>query len=273
MLGPCFCQVTTPVITGLRLKAHLEFLIGLTQRAIAHSALTLNSLKTTPVSKNVYAVESATDLTAALEFVSDQLRVTKQIGPMAQNAVALFGNRNNARGKTMNSAETHDQAQWYAVRTKLNEEDRANSNLRAWRVETFAPKVKELHTSDFGGSRYVTKHLFARYIFARFELETQLHNVNYTRGVQSVVSFGGSPISIDDKVIDLIKERVDDDGFVRVEDFKAGDTVRVNAGPLQSIEGVFERKLKDKDRVKILLSTMSYGSHLLIDRAMVEKVH
>ena len=173
----------------------------------------------------------------------------------------------------MNSAETHDQPQWYAVRTKPNEEDRALSNLRAWRVETFAPKVKELRTPDFGPAHFVTKHLFARYIFARFDLETQLHNVNYTRGVQNVVNFGGYPISIDDKVIDLIKDRVDDDGFVRIDDLKAGEAVRVNAGPLQSITGVFERKLKDKDRVKILLSTMSYGSHLLIDRAMVEKVH
>ena len=172
----------------------------------------------------------------------------------------------------MNNAATHDQVQWYAVRTKLNEEERADSNLRAYQVETFTPKVKELRTSDFGGGRYVTKPLFSRYIFARFDVETQLHNVNYTRGVQGVVSFGGCPISIDDKVIDHIKERIDDDGFIRIDDFKAGDPVRVSSGPLQNIEGVFEKKLKDKDRVKILLNTMSYGSHLLIDSAMVEKV-
>ena len=172
----------------------------------------------------------------------------------------------------MDNAATHDQTQWYAVRTKPNEEERADSNLKAWQVETFTPKVKELRTSDFGGGRYVTRPLFSRYIFARFDVERQLHNVNYTRGVQNVVSFGGCPVSIDDKVIDLIKERTDDDGFIRIDDFKAGDPVRVNSGPLQSIVGVFEKKLKDKDRVKILLNTMSHGSHLLIDRAMVEKV-
>ncbi len=172
----------------------------------------------------------------------------------------------------MNNAATHDQTQWYAVRTKPNEEERADSNLRAWRVETFTPKVKELRTSDFGGGRHITRPLFSRYIFARFDVERQLHQINYTRGVQSVVSFGGIPASIDDKVIDLIKERVDDDGFIHVDDFKAGDPVRISSGPLRSIEGVFERKLKDKDRVRILLNTMSYGSHLLIDSAMVEKV-
>lgn len=172
----------------------------------------------------------------------------------------------------MQNAATHDQTQWYAVRTKPKEEDRAYSNLQAWQVETFMPKVKELHPSNVGGGRYVTKPLFSRYLFARFDVESQLHKINYTRGVQSVVSFGGSPVSIDDKVIDLIKEQIDDDGFIRIDDFRAGDSVRINSGPLQNIEGVFERKLKDKDRVKILLNTMNYGSHLVIDRSMVEKV-
>ena len=195
-----------------------------------------------------------------------------QLELLAQNAVALSNPAVSARGNSMNTEVTHNQAQWYAVRTKPNEEDRADMNLRAWRVETFTPKVKELHTSDYGSSRYVTSHLFARYIFARFDVERQLHQINYTRGVENVVSFGGNPISIDDIVIERIKDRIGDDGFVRInEDLKAGDTVRVNSGPLQSIEGVFERKLKDKDRVKILLSTISYESHLLIDRAMVAK--
>ena len=170
------------------------------------------------------------------------------------------------------NTEAHDQAQWYAVRTKPNEEDRADMNLRAWQVETFTPKVKELCTSTYGGSRYVTRHLFARYIFAHFDPERQLHQINYTRGVQNVVSFGGSPLSIADKVIDVIRERIGEDGFIRInDDFKPGDSVKVNSGPLQSIEGVFERKLKDKDRVKILLNTISYESHLLIDKAMVAK--
>ncbi len=172
----------------------------------------------------------------------------------------------------MNTEALDESSRWYAIRTKANEEDRADMNLRAWRVETFAPKVKDLRTSGYGG-RYVVKHLFARYIFARFDVERQFHQINYTRGVQSVVNFGGNPISIDDKVINLIRERIDEDGFIRIEDLRAGDPVRVNSGPLQSIVGVFEWKLKDKDRVKILLSTMSYGSHLLIDRAMVEKVY
>lgn len=171
------------------------------------------------------------------------------------------------------SAALNDHAEWYAIRTKPNEEDRADINLRAWQVQTFAPKVKERRTSGYGG-QYVSRPLFSSYIFARFDANRQLHKINYTRGVQKVVSFGGSPISIDDKVISLIGAQIDEDGYLRRdEELKLGDRVRINSGPFQSLIGIFERRTKDKDRVKILLDAMKYQSHLLIDRELVEKVN
>ena len=90
----------------------------------------------------------------------------------------------------MTMGEADDRACWYAVRTKSQEEDRADSNLRSWQVQTFAPKLKERRTSGYD-HEYVSKPLFSRYIFARFDITRQLHDINYTRGVQNVVSFGG----------------------------------------------------------------------------------
>jgi transcriptional antiterminator RfaH len=166
-----------------------------------------------------------------------------------------------------------DQAKWYAIRTKPQEEDRAEINLRTWHVQTFAPKFKELRTSGYG-DRYVSKPLFSSYIFARFNADKQLHNINYTRGVQNVVSFGGRPISIDDNVIVLLRATVDVDGCIgKDKELEPGDRVRINSGPFKSLVGIFKRRTKDKDRVKILLDAMNYQSHLLIDRAIVEKVN
>lgn len=162
---------------------------------------------------------------------------------------------------------------WYAVRTKPRGEDRAAINLRTWRVQTFAPKLRELRTSGYGGN-YVSKPLFSGYIFAHFSASKQLHDINYTRGVQNVVSFGGSPISIDANVINLLRARVAEDGFIHMDEaLKLGDRVRINSGPFASLFGIFKRKTKDKDRVKILLDAMNYQSHLLIDRELVEKVY
>ena len=173
----------------------------------------------------------------------------------------------------MDSGTFSDHAHWYAVRTKPKEEDRADTNLRTWKVQTFTPKLRERRTSGYGG-RYICKPLFSRYIFAHFNASKQLHDVNYTRGVQQVVSFGGSPIAVDDKIINFIKAQVDEDGFIRMdEELKAGDRVRITAGPLESVFGIFKRTINDTDRVRILLSTMNYQSHLSISKDMVEKAN
>ena len=44
----------------------------------------------------------------------------------------------------MNQVATSDSPLWYAVYTKPKEEERAESNLRAWGVKTLMPKFKEL---------------------------------------------------------------------------------------------------------------------------------
>lgn len=174
----------------------------------------------------------------------------------------------------MNAVTVCEEARWYAVRTKPKQEERADDNLRAWRVETFTPRLRERRIARYGaGPSYAVKPLFPRYIFARFNAERLLHKVNYTRGVQNVVGFGEWPVPIDDEIINLIKAQVGEDGFVKVgEEFKCGDKVKINSGPLKDIEGVFERKIKDTDRVKILLTTVSYQSHMVIDREMIEKI-
>jgi transcriptional antiterminator RfaH len=175
-------------------------------------------------------------------------------------------------GLLMSVAALNDQAEWYAVRTKPKEEERADINLRSLQVETFAPKVKERRFVGYRGHN-VSKPLFSSYIFAHFDARRQLHKINYTRGVLRVVSFGGHPISIDDRVISFIREQIDEDGYIRKdEELKLGDRVRINSGPFESLVGIFERRTKDKDRVKILLDAITYQSHLLIEREMVEKV-
>ena len=53
-----------------------------------------------------------------------------------------------------------------------------------------------------------------------------LHKVWFTRGVESVVSFGGTPSPVDDDVIEFFRTRADKDGFIKVgEELKPGDRV------------------------------------------------
>jgi len=173
------------------------------------------------------------------------------------------------------NTECHANSQrWYVVHTNAKQEDRAASNLRAWQVETFSPRMKERRYNQFTNEPILmTTPLFPRYIFAPFEADQLLHKVSNTRGVHSVVNFNSCPAFIDDEVIAFMQSQVNADGFVEIgREFKAGDKVIIERGPFKNLLGIFERDLKEKDRVMILLTSFSYQSRIVIDKAMVKGV-
>lgn len=163
---------------------------------------------------------------------------------------------------------------WYAIRTHAKQEDRAESNLLAWNVETFAPRCKGIRRNQFKKEpTYFVKPLFTGYIFARFNAQEMLGKVRYTRGVHSIVSVGESPAPIEDELIELIKSRRDSSGLVRLEEeMKSGDEVLVNDGPFSGFVGVFERRMKDSERVAVLLNTITYRVRVIVPSASVAKL-
>lgn len=163
---------------------------------------------------------------------------------------------------------------WYALYTLNRQEERAQANLQAWSVETFAPRIKERRYNFVTGlPTFVGKPMFARYIFARFKAEQSLHKVSFTRGVKQVVNFGGTPIPVADEVIHLLKSQTGQDGYISLgEDLKSGDTVVIENGPLKDFIAVFERETSGTDRVRLLLLAVNYQGHIELDRDLVRKV-
>jgi transcription elongation factor/antiterminator RfaH len=167
-----------------------------------------------------------------------------------------------------------DVARWYVIHTHPKQEDRAGSNLKVLGMPVLSPKTRERRYNQFvNAPTYVTKPLFPRYIFAQFKINDLYHKVRFTRGVYSVVSFGEGPTQIDEEIIALIQSNIrEEDGFVRIdEDVKPGDRVIVKDGPLKNFAGIFELEMKDTDRIRILLETVSYQAHVEIERDMVKK--
>lgn len=162
---------------------------------------------------------------------------------------------------------------WYALHTHPKQEVRADENLRSWNVETFTPKLRTRRSNPAGRTPITfTKPLFPRYIFARFKATEYLHKVRFTRGVASVVGIGNIPTPIDDQVIEIIKSRTDADSIVKIGDgLTVGSEVVICEGPLKGLTGIFERKMKDSDRVMILLNTVSYQSHIVVERQALRK--
>jgi transcriptional antiterminator RfaH len=165
-------------------------------------------------------------------------------------------------------------ARWYAIQTKPKQERRAESNLRAWNIEVFTPKIRERrHSRSFSGSPYIVKPLFPRYLFARFKIESCFHRVIFTRGVHSIVRFGDSPAPIDDQIISIIQLRVGEDGFISIgEELKSGDRVMIQDGPFRSLVGIFEGSAGEAERISILLTAIKFQAHITIEKDLVRKI-
>lgn len=163
---------------------------------------------------------------------------------------------------------------WYVVHTHPKQEDRTNTNLRTWGIETLVPRLQVNKVNEFSGriSR-VARPLFPGYIFSRFTYNDTFHRVRYTRGVHSLVSFNNTPAVVDDEIVELVRSQIGTDGFVKTLDqLEPGDEVIINSGRFQNFYGVFESGKTDSDRIRILLNTVTFQAHVVVDRASVKKV-
>src|SRR5262245_54965086 len=172
----------------------------------------------------------------------------------------------------MSCAIVTDIPHWYAIHTHPKQEDRAESNLKAWKLDTFFPRIRDCRFNEFTGEpSYFVKPLFPGYLFARFALKDLLHKVRYTRGVHSVVCIGSEPAPVDDRVIEIIAAQIDESGFVKIDAaLEPGAKVLIQAGPFKKLTGIFERDASAADRVRILLDCVNFQALVEVERRHVK---
>ena len=151
--------------------------------------------------------------------------------------------------------------QWYAIHTKPRQEAVAEVFLSQSGIETFYPKIAP------------GKPLFTGYLFTKFDEETQRRLVKYSKGVSSIVSFGDKPALVDELLIDAMKARIKN-GFVHLDppSFKKGERVEIKEGPLEGLVGIFDSRVKDSDRVIILLNAIASQSRVVVPATLLRKV-
>jgi transcriptional antiterminator RfaH len=172
------------------------------------------------------------------------------------------------------SDQTASSVNWYVVKTHAKQEDRVELNLKVHGIEVFSPRIRQKRYSPFTGEPFlVIRPFFPNYIFARFDFDSLFHKIKFTRGVHSLVTFNNTPCPVDESIIEIIRSRIDKDGFVKIgEPLSAGDAVLIKEGPLAGFSGIFERHVKESDRVIILLNTVNYQAHVQIARAAVKRI-
>lgn len=136
----------------------------------------------------------------------------------------------------------------------------------------FSPLMEAFFTRNARISKE-RRPLFPGYIFGNFDLDQNYPLVRWAKGVKSVLGFGGYPVPISEEVIEMIKQRTDIQGIVRVkQDYRSNDVVRIKTGPMKDLLGVFERWVSDNERVRILLNLLGYQPAVEVHYSMIEKV-
>ena len=148
--------------------------------------------------------------------------------------------------------------EWYVVHTKVNKEFVSEKNLQRQGVRTYLPKYKKI-VSHARKKNIVTKPLFPRYMFIKFNLNT--HNwsfINNTFGVSKIITMNDTPVKISEKFISNIKSNEDIEGLVNtiaLSSKNIGEEVEILDGIFKGYIGVFQGLTKD-NRANILLNLL-----------------
>jgi transcriptional antiterminator RfaH len=145
---------------------------------------------------------------------------------------------------------------WYSVYSKPQKERFAQIHLQSKGVEVFLPQLV-MPRSSIASRRVVP--LFPSYLFVRIDiLSGESAYVVWSPGVKYLVSFNGVPPSIDDDVIQFLKDRADSSGQIQASsNLTRGQRVRVIRGPFEGLEALIERPPDGRGRVKLLLNMLN----------------
>jgi transcriptional antiterminator RfaH len=144
---------------------------------------------------------------------------------------------------------------WYTLYTKPHKEHAVHSFLQEQGLTAYLPEEPNLiQRRDRRSHRpFFPQYLFLQHPGGEFSFES----IKWTPGLRTVVSFGGSPASIPDALIQYIQERLAERASRKDGPFRPGQKVRFVRGPFRGIEAVFDSSLSGRDRVRVLLDVVS----------------
>ncbi len=161
---------------------------------------------------------------------------------------------------------------WYVVYCKPRQEDVARRNLEHQAFETYLPRVRQ-RRRRLNRRVMVIEPMFPRYLFVRLDRERDNWGpIRSTLGVTSLVRFGQFPAPVPDNLIEILREREDEQGVQELPspEWRRGDTLRIAEGSMAGYEGIFLAR-SGKDRVVVLLDIMGQQARVQVGEDAVER--
>ena len=146
---------------------------------------------------------------------------------------------------------------WFLVQTKPKQENRALDNLKSQGVNAFCPKI--FVEKLCRGKRKLSKEvLFPNYLFVELNQDNlSALSINYTRGVNRIISFGNKPSAVPEQLISQLKQRVDQNNDSVITDLpQKGDQLQVLDGPFRGLNAIFSQ-IDGDSRAIVLITILS----------------
>ena len=161
---------------------------------------------------------------------------------------------------------------WYVIHTKPGNEHRVETNLSNQEIETFLPLFETFQCFQ-GKLVQKIKPLFPNYLFAKLDIDLHYYKVKWTRGVSKILGVGSEPSPISERVIQTIKQRMGENKLVRLDDgLEQGALIQFTSGPFKDLMGVFDKKMSDGKRVRVLLNLIGVDVPVQVSRHQIKKV-
>lgn len=160
-----------------------------------------------------------------------------------------------------------DDRPWFALRVKPNHEKRVSELINYQGLEEFLPLYR-VRRKWAQRSQNIDVPLFPGYVFSRFERQSWTKVVN-TPGVIDAVRFGTTLASVDVEEIRALQLVQQSKTAVQPYPFlKAGQTMRVTAGPLAGVRGTLV-EVKSVARLVLSVTLLQRSVLVEIDRNWV----
>ncbi len=158
---------------------------------------------------------------------------------------------------------------WYLIYSKPRQERVAEENLRCQGYVTYLPFIEQRQRKQ-GRYCWALEPLFPRYLFIQLNAgKDDWGPIRSTRGVSSLVRFGGVPAKVPENLIDFTKQREIKRAAEEKDPFKPGERVRIASGVLSGYEGIFE-STSGAERVTLLLNIVGKETRVELPMNLIE---
>jgi len=156
--------------------------------------------------------------------------------------------------------------QWYAIRSHPHKEDALFQQLLRKDFEAFYPRIR---VNPVNPRARKIRPYFPGYLFINIDIEeVGISELNYMPYGTGLVSFGGEPATIPENLIHAIRQRVQDieqAGGELFDQLNSGDPVRIEYGPFEGYEAIFDTRISGTQRVKVLLQLINSRGSLPVE--------